>query len=166
MRHTCRTKLPNFHDLNSHHRRMILMMTVMMIVMWSAVSINDNALPSVLIIRDTSDDFHCVMIVISGYSLYYRSVQESNTEGDLKEYRRLAGPRRRSLRHDKQQWAEHTVSYVVCNRQSYCLHWSTQRDCLHHSRLDASSHHSVHCRTAETRTTGRQCNQSTVYTRV
>ena len=74
------------------------------------MSINDNALPSVLIIRDTSDDFHCVMIVISGYSLYYRSVQESNTEGDLKEYRRLAGPRRRSLRRDKQQWAEQIVS--------------------------------------------------------
>jgi len=26
--------------------------------------------------------------------------------GDLEEFRRLAGPRRRSLRHDKQQWAE------------------------------------------------------------
>jgi len=30
--------------------------------------------------------------------------------GDLEEYRRLAGPRRRSLRHDKQQWADQIAS--------------------------------------------------------
>jgi len=31
-------------------------------------------------------------------------------KGDLEEFRRLAGPRRRSLRHDKQQWAEQIAS--------------------------------------------------------
>jgi len=30
--------------------------------------------------------------------------------GDLEEYLRLAGPQRRSLRHDKQQWAEQIAS--------------------------------------------------------
>jgi len=30
--------------------------------------------------------------------------------GDLDEYRRLAGPRRRSLRHDKQPWTDQIAS--------------------------------------------------------
>jgi len=40
-------------------------------------------------------------------------------KGDVEEYRRLAGPRRRSLRHDKQQWMEQVAStgenYLLCD---------------------------------------------------
>jgi len=33
--------------------------------------------------------------------------RQATRRGDVEEYRRLAGPRRRSLRHHKQQWMEH-----------------------------------------------------------
>jgi len=39
------------------------------------------------------------------------------SKGDIEEYRRLAGPRRRSLRHDKNQWVEQ----VACAGENHLL---------------------------------------------
>ena len=42
---------------------------------------------------------------------------ESHSKRDIEEYRRLAGPCRRSLRHDKNQWAEQ----VACAGENHLL---------------------------------------------
>ena len=48
----------------------------------------------------------------------YRNAMQRN---DLEEFRRLAGPRRRSLRHDKQQWAEQIASFGTGIHKSHQL---------------------------------------------
>ena len=61
--------------------------------------------------------------------------------GDAEKYRRLVGPRRRSLRHDKQQWMEQVASTgenrLLCGKvkDAFASFWRMKQKCATSSAL-------------------------------
>jgi len=69
--------------------------------------------------------------------------------GDVEEYRRLAGPRRRSLWHDKQQWTEQVAStgenHLLCGeiKDAFASFRQLKQKCANSSALYSIGPHSL-----------------------